>query len=794
MPPNESLRARLIREFLRRRRMVLIIVLAGGVLLTMAEFFHEWSDARLDIEEAFRSDAAEHFGTLQEKIRDAVDSAASVAEFIRTVDSVDRRRFGQFVMPHLTRAPGLISLVWAPRVPNRDRARFEAAGRRELGATFHIFDRGGPDRPAGQRAEYFPVYYRETNVDLDNSRVVGQDWGSTPARLDALQRARDTGRPAMTGKVRLTREVAGVHVYWPIYRNWAPPSTVEGRREQLRGYVGAIFEIEPLMRSSLGQLTPQGIDLTVVDEGAPEGEQMLFQRLSRPEDPPRPWLLHRLVGDRIRSHLQWNRPLEVSGRRWEVSLTPTAGYVNARIGSEIWDDLLIGFVVTSFVGGYLLLLLRRTDEVERLVDSRTLELTQAHDQLLAEVAERTRAETAARAQAAQLDAVRCLSTEVVREVDIREVLAQVARQAGELLHTGTSTVWLWDEGQQVLVPGARHGPGEWHREARLRLEEGLVGAVAARRQGLVVNDYRTSPYAVPFFLERTRTTAVVAEPLLYREQLLGVLGLDNEATGRPFTEEDRQILALFAVQAAIAIHTAQLFDEVVAGREQTRRLTQQIICVQEAERRRLSRELFDEVGQTLTGLVLNLRVLHAEMPKEKGSLRHRLHEAGTVARDLVEQIRLLAQDLRPPLLDTLGLNQSLEDLCDRIAGRTGLSITYSGVDVPSLPDTGATCLYQVLQEALSNVTKHARATQVQVTLRDDAARVIMTVEDDGQGFKAWGSRSSRHRPRSQGLPGIQERLELLGGRLQIMSRPGQGTRLIAEVQAVGAEISARDPS
>src|SRR5574342_249902 len=172
-------------------------------------------------------------------------------------------------------------------------------------------------------------------------------------------------------------------------------------------------------------------------------------------------------------------------------------------------------------------------------------------------------------------------------------------------------------------PRAPNGPGEWHREARLRLEEGLVGAVAARRQGLVVNDYRTSAYAVPFFLERTRTTAVVAEPLLYREQLLGVLGLDNEATGRPFTEADRQILALFAVQAAIAIHTAQLFDEVVAGREQTRRLTQQIIAVQEQERRRLSRELFDEVGQTLTALVLNLRLLHAEMPADPGSLRQR---------------------------------------------------------------------------------------------------------------------------------------------------------------------------
>lgn len=159
----------------------------------------------------------------------------------------------------------------------------------------------------------------------------------------------------------------------------------------------------------------------------------------------------------------------------------------------------------------------------------------------------------------------------------------------------------------------------------------------------------------------------------------------------------------------------------------------------------------------------------------------------------VEKIRLLARDLRPPGLDTLGLNASLKGLCDSVARQTAVSITYAGAEVSPLPDGVTICLYRVLQEALTNVVKHAHAERVRVRLRNGAESVFLSVEDDGQGFdpgavKSPGNGDGKgNGSRSLGLVGMQERLELVGGRLEIVSRRGHGTRLMARVPARGVE-------
>lgn len=776
MHPNRDLRDWLITRLLQHRRTVVTIVLVIGGLLSTGALLKDWLRARLEVEENFRSDAAEHFGRLRKQVEDAVDSVASVADFLQTVGSVDRSQFREFVVPHLQRAPGLVGLIWSPRVLDGDRPRFEEAGRREWGPEFRIFEQAAPDRAARRRAEYFPVLYREVRTGPENARVVGKDWAATPARLEALRRARDTGRCAMTAGTPLMIGEKGVLVYWPIYRKESPRNTVEERRENLQGFVGAIFQINQLMESTLGELSQRGIEFAVYDEGGSADERTLYSYASQRKVPLRPWFWHGLLEGQIRSRLHWAGTLGIGGRRWAVSLTPTAEYVGGKVSADMWQSFLLGLAATGIIGGCLLLVMRRTDEVERLVDARTREVQ--------------RAEEVARNRASQLDAVRTVSLEVVREVNLDRLLELVVRQAGELLHTGTSTVWLWDETGAGLVPAARHGAGGWHREARMLPGEGVVGWVAARGKGLLINDYRTSPYAAPFFLQHTRTTAVVAEPLLYREQLLGVIGVDNEATGRPFTEEDRQILALFAPQAAIAIHTAQLFDEVAAGREVARRLAQQVLSIQEEERRRLARELYEEAAQSLSALLLKLQLLHSNVPESQASFRRPVQEATSLARETLKSLCLLARDLRPPGLETLGLNKNLEDLCREVASRTGLSISYAGAEVARLPDAVAICLYRVLQEALTNVVKHAKADRVQVVLRTDAETVMLSVEDNGQGFDP-GASGPRIRSRCLGLPGMQERLRWLGGRLEIVSRPGKGTRLIAEVHATGAEIAGR---
>jgi signal transduction histidine kinase len=174
-----------------------------------------------------------------------------------------------------------------------------------------------------------------------------------------------------------------------------------------------------------------------------------------------------------------------------------------------------------------------------------------------------------RDHASGLEAIHAVTEEITRELDLGTVLNLITRRAAALVGAVSGAVFLWDEAAQVLIPRAWTGYGEWMREVRLGSGEGIAGTVAERRQGMIINDYRSSPYASRLFLDQTAIRATVAEPLLYADRLVGVITVNDEGTGRPFTERDRKGLALFAGQAAIAIENARLYAEAVA---KTRRL------------------------------------------------------------------------------------------------------------------------------------------------------------------------------------------------------------------------------
>ena len=179
-----------------------------------------------------------------------------------------------------------------------------------------------------------------------------------------------------------------------------------------------------------------------------------------------------------------------------------------------------------------------------------------------DITERKRTEEALVRRTRQLEAVRAVTAEITRELDLPAVLSLIIRRAVELAGAKSGAVYLWDEAAQVLVPQVWHGLGDWIKAIRLRLGEGLSGAVAQRRAGMIVNDYRGSPYAQPLFLDQSEVTAVLAEPLLYRDRLLGVITIDNEESGRAFSGEDREVMALFATHAAIAIENARLYEQI----------------------------------------------------------------------------------------------------------------------------------------------------------------------------------------------------------------------------------------
>lgn len=213
--------------------------------------------------------------------------------------------------------------------------------------------------------------------------------------------------------------------------------------------------------------------------------------------------------------------------------------------------------------------------------------------------------------------------------------------------------------------------------------------------------------------------------------------------------------------------------------ETRREVLGQVIAAQEAERARVARDLHDDVGQALTSVLLGLRLLESELsaPLLTAEVEQRIAELRELVADALRRSRNLAFELRPTVLDDLGLVPALERAVADLRKRTGLQVDME-VNLPHdrrLPAPIETVSYRVVQEALTNVVRHADATSVKVMLEIEAATFRVAVVDDGCGFAVVEKHSWL------GLVGIQERAELVDGAVEINSAPGAGTRIELEV-------------
>jgi signal transduction histidine kinase len=274
--------------------------------------------------------------------------------------------------------------------------------------------------------------------------------------------------------------------------------------------------------------------------------------------------------------------------------------------------------------------------------------------------------------------------------------------------------------------------------------------------------------------------ALLNVPLIAEGELIGFLSLGAGSPG-PFALDQVDLALEVAQSLATAIQQARLFEKLSLNRERMRQLARKLVSTQEEERQRLSRALHDEAGQALTALKISLDLIRDDLPPEFGPLARRIADVSTLTETTLEQLRTLAHDLRPPALDTVGLGPALEAFCRCFSGRTRIPVSYVGEDAPVLSDEVHICLYRLLQEALTNVAKHACAGQVNVVLCTDDREMCLSVEDDGRGFDCGARLSSRGCSTGIGLLGMQERIESLGGQLDIESHPGQGTRLVAHI-------------
>ena len=224
---------------------------------------------------------------------------------------------------------------------------------------------------------------------------------------------------------------------------------------------------------------------------------------------------------------------------------------------------------------------------------------------------------------------------------------------------------------------------------------------------------------------------------------------------------------------------------LATSRQELRDLAARLLTVQEEERRRISRDLHDDINQRLAMLVVQAESLEANLPASAVACSKELRSIQDRLTELSDDVRHLAYQFHPSILDDLGLPVALQRLVDECAIRSNLAISLDVIAPPkAIPQTVSTCLYRIAQECLANIVKHAHASQARVSLASTADGIILTVQDDGVGFD---TQQVVDNPRGLGLVSMAERVRLVHGTVTIDSIPQQGTRLSIHVPS--AEVS-----
>lgn len=703
-------------------RVVLPLVLMAGLCATVALFFLVSRMETRQEELRFQELAQRRFTAIRIGTEGALAALHGVNQLFTTVGAVSNEQFRIYTRPLLQAHPYLVALGFQRIVPVQERAAYEA-GLRQRFPAFQITELAldGKLVRAGDRPSYRVVEYIEPAAG--NEVVFGLDSGFMEVHNVAARRAARLGLPAATALFVLPQYKGikkGFLVLLPVHAwNSSEGSAVPTR---VVGYNAAVFLADELFArilASTGMASSPGITISVHALAAGQMAEQVFRSASPASDA---FMLEAHVARLFGSHpLSLHEDIDIAGSAWRITaMAGCAFFPEHHAGSLL--VLLLGLASTLSAAAYL-----------KKLNRRTLDLAQANAMLNRDIAERR---------------------------DIALALSRSEDRFRRLVELSSDWYWEQDNAYRFSLLAGR----------KVRETPAMLARVIGRTR------WEVAQAADPADLAAHRALVEAHQPFQHFEYLLTLNHNEQvwlSVNGEPVFHEDGQFAGYRGTGRDISRRkrSEQALRELTAHRE----------SIKEQERKRIAREVHDELGQTLLALRLDVASLHVRVSGH-ARLGERVGLALSQIDVTIRAVRNIINDLRPPVLD-LGLDAAIEWQVRQFQRRSGIHCHLAwNSGATGLDERVATALFRIVQEALANVLRHANASEVTITLGSNAGAVNMAIADNGRGADPEECR----RAGSFGLAGISERVVALGGKFDIVSEPGMGLALFICLPLQGA--------
>ncbi len=373
--------------------------------------------------------------------------------------------------------------------------------------------------------------------------------------------------------------------------------------------------------------------------------------------------------------------------------------------------------------------------------------------------------------------------------DLDEALRRALDKTLEIMGQDFGGIMLLDEKTNKLELRVFRGFGGRHLEALCPdVGEGFAGKVVETGKSQMTEDMLANPRVLqPDFAKKNKLRAFISVPLITEGKVFGALNIASRIR-RVFSVEEVRLLEGIGRQIAAAIENAGLHQNMRENKVR-QELLHETFAIQEEERRRIARELHDETSQLLASLSANLEVAASMLPEDTDEVKSIIKKSQILSTSILERTHKLIYQLRPTLLDDLGLVAATRWLVGSSLGDVGIKVVFKlkGRE-RRFPAKVETELFRVVQEIVANIIRHARADNVAVVLNFHPGSVTVRISDDGCGFDVNEAVTSKKRPRGLGLLGMRERIELINGTIRIDTKlGGAGTIIDIDIPIKGED-------